>query len=47
MKKKKEKPKSALTKDGGKKLSKFALWWQKHPNGLEGMVIHDMRAVMR
>jgi hypothetical protein len=38
MKKKQEKPKA--------KLSKAALWWQKNPNGI-GMVIHDMRAVMR
>jgi hypothetical protein len=29
-----------------KKLSKAALWWQKHPNGLD-VIIHDMRAVMR
>lgn len=31
----------------GKKLSKYALWRIKNPNGLEGMVINDMRAVMR
>jgi hypothetical protein len=47
MKKKREKSKCAFPKGGGKKLSKCALWWQKHSNGLEGMVIHDMRAVMR
>ena len=29
-----------------KKLSKAALWWKKHPNGLD-VIIHDMRAVMR
>ena len=29
-----------------KKLSKAALWWQKHPNGI-GLVIHDMKAVLR
>jgi hypothetical protein len=29
-----------------KKLSKWALWWQKNPKGLD-VIIHDMRAVMR
>ncbi len=29
-----------------KKLSKYALWRLKHPNG-EPLIIHDMRAVMR
>ena len=29
-----------------KKLSKWALWWQKNPQGLD-VTIHDMRAVMR
>ena len=29
-----------------KKLSKWALWWQKNPQGLD-VIIHDMRAVMR
>jgi hypothetical protein len=46
MKKKKEMSECALPKGGGKKLSKCALWWQKHPNGI-GLIIHDMRAVMR
>jgi competence protein ComGC len=34
------------TKAEPKKLSKAALWWKKHPNGLD-VIIHDMRAVMR
>jgi len=34
------------TKTEPKKLSKAALWWKKHPNGLD-VIIHDMRAVMR
>jgi len=29
-----------------KKLSKYALWRQKHPNGI-GLIIHDMKAVLR
>jgi hypothetical protein len=29
-----------------KRLSKAALWWQKHPEGLP-LIIHDIRAVMR
>jgi len=29
-----------------KKLSKAALWWKKHPEGLP-LIIHDLRAVMR
>jgi len=29
-----------------KKLSKAALWRQKHPNGI-GLIIHDMKAVLR
>jgi hypothetical protein len=33
--------------DGSIKLSKAALWLLKHPNGLEGFKILDMRAVMR
>jgi hypothetical protein len=48
--KKKEKPKRAMPlppTDGSIKLSKYALWRLKNPKGLEGMVIHDMRAVMR
>jgi len=32
--------------DGSIKLSKYALWCLKHPNGIP-MVIHDMRAVMK
>jgi len=33
--------------DGSIKLSKAALWCLKHPYGLEGAKILDMRAVMR
>jgi len=33
--------------DGSIKLSKFALWCLKHPNGLGGVVKMDMRAVMK
>jgi hypothetical protein len=33
--------------DGSIKLSKAALWCLKHPNGLEGAKILDMRAVMK
>jgi hypothetical protein len=33
--------------DGSIKLSKYALWCLKHPNGLEGAKILDMRAVMK
>jgi len=29
-----------------KKLSKWAKWWQKHPEGI-GLKILDMRAVLR
>jgi len=29
-----------------KKLSKSALWRQKHPDGV-GLIIHDMKAVLR
>jgi hypothetical protein len=49
MKKKKEKPRimPMPPTDGSIKLSKYALWCLKNPNGLEGMVIKDMRAVMR
>jgi hypothetical protein len=48
MKKRQEKPKAKCisSANGKAKLSKAALWWQKNPNGI-GMVIHDMRAVMR
>ena len=33
--------------DGSIKLSKAALWQLKHPNGLKGAKILDIRAVMR
>ncbi|MDR2582078.1 MAG: hypothetical protein LBC75_01185 [Fibromonadaceae bacterium] len=33
--------------DGSIKLSKYALWCLKHPNGLKGAKILDMRAVMK
>jgi hypothetical protein len=46
MKNKKDKAAACCTKTKGKKLSKLALWWQKHPNGLEGKIL-DMRAVMK
>jgi len=29
-----------------KRLSKSALWRQKHPKGI-GLIIHDMKAVLR
>jgi hypothetical protein len=45
--KKKDRPKLMPPTDGSIKLSKAAIWSLKHPKGLEGMVIHDMRAVMR
>jgi hypothetical protein len=32
--------------DGSIKLSKYALWCLKNPEGID-MIIHDMRAVMR
>jgi len=44
MKKKKEKYMPPT--DGSMKLSKYALWRLKHPNGIP-VIIHDMRAVMR
>jgi hypothetical protein len=44
--KKKEKTKPMPPINGNAKLSKAALWWKKHPNGLD-VIIHDMRAVMR
>ena len=46
MKKKKERKNFLPTTDGSIKLSKYALWRLKHPNG-EPLIIHDMRAVMR
>jgi hypothetical protein len=33
--------------DGSIKLSKAALWCLKHPNGLKGAKILDIRAVMK
>jgi hypothetical protein len=33
-------------KTKSKRLSKIAEWWLKHPEG-SGLVIHDMRAVLR
>jgi len=41
-----EKVSFARKKAKDKKLSKWALWWQKNPKGLD-VIIHDMRAVMR
>jgi hypothetical protein len=44
--KKKKKEKYMPPTDGSMKLSKYALWRLKHPNGIP-VIIHDMRAVMR
>ncbi len=33
-------------KTKSKRLSKIAKWWLKHPEG-SGLIIHDMRAVLR
>jgi len=46
MKKKRERKMPMPPTDGSIKLSKYALWCLKHPNG-EPLIIHDMRAVMR
>ena len=44
--KKKKREKYMPPTDGSIKLSKYALWCLKHPDG-EPLIIHDMRAVMR
>jgi hypothetical protein len=46
MKKKRERKNPLPPTDGSIKLSKYALWCLKHPEG-EPLIIHDMRAVMR
>ncbi len=46
MKKVQKKEKLMPPTGGSIKLSKYALWRLKHPNG-EPLIIHDMRAVMR
>ncbi|MDR2555422.1 MAG: hypothetical protein LBC64_08350 [Fibromonadaceae bacterium] len=46
MKTKKRKMRMPPT-DGSIKLSKAALWCLKHPYGLEGAKILDIRAVMK